>query len=274
MATYQILKLAVGFPMVNQLSIPLDPDDLREVESTAEDRNFRFPIAFAPNLQSISILHTVYWIGASGALQQQRLSKPLGKEIPIRPFSGHDDPLQRRSIRKPLMEKWKRPGFSFSIHRIGERRKRILEKLSEAVSKTQTSAEPSQVEPSHANYATKETSRLKSEASPRYYKIIFSPCGQFVARLERQQDMNESALGRWDITLWKRHGADPSAMPAKEQGWKENSKLLDIYSDFTRGGTFTFNPQFQQIGLFEHTTDSPTEISVWNFGTSTKCKPL
>jgi hypothetical protein len=186
-ATYQILKLEDGFPMVNEVNLPLDPDDLHEVESTAEGSKFRFPVSFTPNLQSISILHTLYWIGADGCIQQQRLAP-----------------------------------------------------------------------------------RLEFATRPRYYKMIFSPCGQFVARLERQQDMNKSAMGRWDIIVWKRQRAGASSKAANEHVWKVDSTLLDIYSDFTRGGTFTFNPRFLQIALFEHTTDSPDEVSVWNFGASIK----
>ncbi|KAH7382109.1 hypothetical protein BKA64DRAFT_747820 [Cadophora sp. MPI-SDFR-AT-0126] len=260
LATYQILKLAIGFPVVYQFSIPLDPDDLREVESTAESKKFRFPIAFAPNLQNISILHTVYSIGDGGALQQQRLSKSFAKETP-----DDDNSLQEHSTSEPLMEKPKIHFVSTHGEKISKR------KLSKVVSWMKPiSTKPSQVQPSHANYPTKETSRPKSETSPIYYKLVFSPCGQFIARLERQQDMNRSALGQWDITIWKRHRTDDSTVPAEEQVWKDNFELIDIYSDLTRGGTFTFNPQFQQVGLFEHTTDSPNEISVWNFGTTTK----
>src|SRR5437016_10064027 len=50
-ASYQILEMKLGFPVAKQFLIDLDAEDLREVERTAEGRNFRFPVAFAPNLQ-------------------------------------------------------------------------------------------------------------------------------------------------------------------------------------------------------------------------------
>ncbi len=52
-ASYQILEMKPAFPISKQFLINLDAEDLCEVERTAEGRNFRFPVAFAPNLQRI-----------------------------------------------------------------------------------------------------------------------------------------------------------------------------------------------------------------------------
>lgn len=52
------------------------------MEKGAVGSSFRFPIAFAPNLQSISILQTLFWFGEDGSLFQQKIDTPIFAEEP------------------------------------------------------------------------------------------------------------------------------------------------------------------------------------------------
>ena len=216
-ASYQILEMKPGFPIAKQFLIDLDTEDLREVERTAEGSNFRFPVAFAPNLQRISILRTLLSIEQDGSLQQQRIDVPLHQ--PILPSIA----AKRRKI-----------------SRIWSRKNAV---------KTE---QPQQIP------------ALKS----RFYKLKFSPCGHYVANVERQIDKNESSDGHWNFTVWKKESSDASA--AQTSAWQRIATLCDIYGDFLHDGSFTFNPQFQVIALLEIAPLEGDQASIWKFGTPTK----
>jgi hypothetical protein len=216
-ASYQILEMKLGFPIAKQFLIDLDAEDLREVERTTEGRNFRFPVAFAPNLQRISILRTLFWVEQDGSLQQQRIDVPLPQPIPP------SIPAKRR--------KW-------SLIRL---RKNAVER-----------EQPQQIP------------ALKS----RFYKLKFSPCGQYMANVERQNDKNEFSEGHWNFTIWKKESLDASA--AQTSAWQRIATLCDIYGDFLHDGNFAFNPQFQMIALLEIAQVPSNQTSIWKFGTPTK----
>lgn len=82
-ACFQILEIKPGFPIAKQFVIDLNAEDLHEVERTADGLNFRFPIAFAPNLQCVSILRTLVWTDSDGCLKQQRIDVPLPLPVPL-----------------------------------------------------------------------------------------------------------------------------------------------------------------------------------------------
>lgn len=216
---YQILEMKVGFPTARQFLIDQDAEDLREVESTVEGRKFRFPIAFAPDLQRISILRTLFWIERDGSLQKQRVDGPLFHPIP------------------PIISAKKR-----------SRRRRKRPKKDAAVTE-----QPQQV------------SAIRS----RCYKLKFSPCGQYVAIVERQSDKNEFSEGHWNLTVWK-ESSDASA--AQAHAWERVETLYDIYGDFLHEGNLAFHPRFQMIAFVEHAQYHQT--SIWKFGAPTEgsCK--
>jgi hypothetical protein len=202
-----------GFPISKQFLIDLDADDLREVERTAEGRNFRFPVAFAPNLQRISILRTLFWVEQDGSLRRQRIDVPLPQPFP------------RSTLAK--LRKW--------------RRKNAVE-----------TEQPQQIP------------ALKSI----FYKLKFSPCGQYVANVERQIDKNEFLVGHWNFTIWKMEPSDASAV--QTSAWQRIATLCDIYGDFLHDGNFAFNPQFQMIALLEIAQVTSNQASIWKFGTPTQ----
>lgn len=101
-ARYQILQLESGFAVVQQFPIALDELDLREVESTAEGPNFRFPIAFAPDLMGIVVLNTLFWV-EDGTLVSRRIDTTLSpppKPIVYRPLTVTRPRKRRRRGRK------------------------------------------------------------------------------------------------------------------------------------------------------------------------------
>lgn len=218
--SYQILEMRHGFPIAKQFLIDLNPEDLREVERTAEGRNFRFPVAFAPNLQRISVLHTLFWEEHDGSIQKQRIHVPLPQPAP------------------PLAPS-KRKRWSY---------KRLWKNTKRTEQAEQTQPIPAQ--------------------KPRFYKMKFSPCGQFVAHAERQNDNNELSWGYWDFTVWKRESSDTSV--AQASVWQQVATLCDIYGDFLHDGNFEFNPQFQTLALME--IDRCNQTSIWKFGTPTQGK--
>jgi hypothetical protein len=213
--------MKLGFPIAKQFLIDLDPEDLREVERTAEGHNFRFPVAFAPNLRRISIFRTLFWIEQDGSLQQQRINVPLPQPIPIPPS------IPAKS------KKW----------RLKRSRKRGVETVTEQ---------------------PQETPALKST----FYKLKFSPCGQYVANAERQIDKNEFSVGHWNFTIWKKESPDASA--PQTSAWQRIATLCDIYGNFLHEGNFAFNPQFQMIAFLEIAHVPSNQASIWKFGTPTR----
>ena len=115
-----------------------------------------------------------------------------------------------------------------------------------------------------------ETEQLQQipAVKPRYYKLKFSPCGQYVANAERQNDKNEFSQGHWNFTIWKKESSDASA--AQTSAWQRIATLCDICGDFLHDGNFAFNPQFQMIALLEIRHVPSNLASIWKFGIPTK----
>jgi hypothetical protein len=122
-------------------------------------------------------------------------------------------------------------------------------------------------------HTTRRTTRLMKYAvplrppHPRFYKLKFSPCGQYVANVERQIDKNEFAEGHWNFTIWKKESPDASGV--QSSAWQRIATLQDIYGDFLHDGNFAFNPQFQVMALFEIAPQTSNQTSIWKFGTPT-----
>lgn len=214
---YQILEMKLGFPIANKFVIDLGAEDLCEVESIAEGHNFRFPVAFAPNLQRIAILRTLFCVEEDGSLHQQSIYVPLPQSMPS------SIPRKRK---KWSLQRWK---------------KNVVE----------TEHPPQAPAP-----------------KPRFYKLKFSPCGQYIAHAERQDDKNEFSQGHWNFTIWKKESLDASG--AHASSWVRLAKLCDIYGDFLHDGNFAFNPQFQMLALLEIAQVPSNQTTIWKFGTPTK----
>jgi hypothetical protein len=222
--------MKLGFPISKQFLIELNTEDLREVERTAKGRKFRFPIAFAPSLRRISILRTLFWIEQDGSLQQQRIDEPLVQPIPQNiPVSI---PVKRRKWR---LNRWRK----------------------NAVKIEQSQQIPPQQTPPQKIPALKSI----------FYKLKFSPCGQYVANVERQIDKNEFSVGHWNFTIWKKESSDGSA--ARISTWQRMVTLYDIYGDFLQDGNFVFSPRFQMIALSKTAQVPSNQTSIWKFGTLT-----
>jgi hypothetical protein len=74
---------------------------LRDVERNSVGQQFRFPVAISADLVQISILHTVYRIGSSEELEQQRidLSTSVFKPGPLGHRRRWDDSEQSKFYR-------------------------------------------------------------------------------------------------------------------------------------------------------------------------------
>ena len=102
----------------------------------------------------------------------------------------------------------------------------------------------------------------------RFYKLKFSPCGQYVAMIERQHDNNEFSEGRWNLSIWKNES--PGASTHQDSVWERTATLYDIYGDFLHDGNLAFSPQFQMIALLEIKPVTSNQTTLWKFGTSTR----
>jgi hypothetical protein len=93
----------------------------------------------------------------------------------------------------------------------------------------------------------------------RFYRLKFSPCGQYLAVAKRNKDLNIHSEGSWSITIWKREKA---RIRSKETFlWQVLAEVSSIYGDLLPEGTFAFNARYLLLAIMEI-----RQTVLWNFG--------
>ncbi|CAN9327452.1 unnamed protein product [Alternaria alternata] len=106
----------------------------------------------------------------------------------------------------------------------------------------------------------------RPSATRAKYRRLFTPCGRYLAHLERQNDFNDSSEGLWTFGIWEKEASDIQFMGGS--AWRQIATLEDVYGDFLIDGDITFNPQYQMIALMKLVPWRLGEMnmtSIWDF---------
>jgi hypothetical protein len=98
------------------------------------------------------------------------------------------------------------------------------------------------------------------------YRRLFTPCGQYLAHIERQNDFNDSSEGLWTFSIWEKGASDAHFMGGT--AWRKIASLDDVYGDFLIDGDVAFNPRYQIIALMQLVPKRLGIVnltSIWNF---------
>jgi len=105
---------------------------------------------------------------------------------------------------------------------------------------------------------------------PRWYRLEFSPCGQFIAAARRRglpQIVDSSPDGTWSITTYRKQRV--TIRSKQTVLWEVLSEVTAHSSDFRAEGTFAFHPTLPMLAI-----TGDLETFLWNFGTDPPGKPF
>ncbi|CAN9367703.1 unnamed protein product [Alternaria alternata] len=106
----------------------------------------------------------------------------------------------------------------------------------------------------------------RPSATRTMYRRLFTPCGRYLAHLERQNDFNDSSEGLWTFGIWEKEASDILFMGGS--AWRQIATLDDVYGDFLIDGDVTLNPQYQMIALMKfvpYSLGKKNITSIWDF---------
>ncbi|OWY51406.1 hypothetical protein AALT_g4692 [Alternaria alternata] len=106
----------------------------------------------------------------------------------------------------------------------------------------------------------------RPSATRAMYRRLFTPCGRYLAHLERQNDFNDSSEGLWTFGIWEKEASDILFMGGS--AWRQIATLDDVYGDFLIDGDVTLNPQYQMIALMKfvpYSLGKRNITSIWDF---------
>jgi len=101
-------------------------------------------------------------------------------------------------------------------------------------------AESAEKEPQ--NIHMKDPDPLEQIADARFYRLEFSPCGNFLAVAKRNRDSNDHPEGFWSITIWRRETAIIRSQEALF--WQVMTEISCLHGNFLDEGSFAFNPLY------------------------------